>query len=88
LTTKNAFNIIFIRYISKRVIINVGAPYPGDADNQAMTGYESKKPCKTAPPFRSNVSDGSLYPALNRCEASGSGRGQGAGGKRPFQKNL
>ncbi len=36
-----------------------------------MTGYEIKKAMQNSTAFFSNVSDGSLYPALNRCEASG-----------------
>lgn len=38
---------------------------------QPMTGYEIKKAMMNSTAFFSNVSDGSLYPALNRCEANG-----------------
>ena len=38
---------------------------------QPMTGYEIKKTMINSTAFFSNVSDGSLYPALNRCEANG-----------------
>lgn len=38
---------------------------------QPMTGYELKKAMQNSTAFFSNVSDGSLYPALNRCETNG-----------------
>lgn len=36
-----------------------------------MSGYEIKKLMSNSTAFFSNVSDGSLYPALKRCEESG-----------------
>ncbi len=41
-----------------------------------MSGYEIKKLMSNSTAFFSNISDGSLYPTLNRCEKNGLVRGK------------